>query len=168
MELVIFMIAAAGIAWFVVRRKPVRSTGDGSAQQGPDETPVVSAEVEAKSSGKEFLIRSDDGEWYTYPEGSGGEVFHPREHAFTVVEGTLGGYAIEINGCTVEFSNEMVGIQVIMRSDCTMDDPAALALVIDIMRTVESVTGQPSQVLQVGGWDTGNEPEWADRPIGPL
>lgn len=58
MELLIFMIVVAGIAWLVLRSKPGSSIpGNGSAQQGREEMPAGYAEVEVESSGKEFLIR---------------------------------------------------------------------------------------------------------------
>ena len=92
----------------------------------------------------EFLIKRTDGDWFDFPPGS--DPYRPVAIQFRRVEG-WGDGRIEIDGCEISFSSEDPGIQVSFHGQ--MSEPRAVAIVDEIRQSIERVSKQHAEAIQI-------------------
>ncbi|HEU4453436.1 MAG TPA: hypothetical protein VFR81_10260 [Longimicrobium sp.] len=107
----------------------------------------------------ELLISPIDVDFFYFPEELTAEMLRPISTPSKPIEG-WGTHRIEALGCEIAFSDEPMGFQVIFEP-CRLSEAEAEALVDEIRRNIERVTGERGRVT----WITGKDPDeeaWLD------
>jgi hypothetical protein len=92
----------------------------------------------------EYLIRPTTSEWFAFPKDS--EPYRTVRTPYTKVAG-WGNGRIEVEGCEISFSDEIVGVQVSFEGE--MSQSRADEVIEEIRQTMEAVAQESATVLQI-------------------
>ena len=101
----------------------------------------------------EYLIQPVESEFFQFSPNEWSDVLRPTSFQSKVIDG-WGNLRLEIEGCEVSFSDEMVGIQICFKN-CDIPKEMADLIVQEICQQYVLLTGEEAIVIPID----------SDRPI---
>jgi hypothetical protein len=95
----------------------------------------------------EFIIQRTDGDYFGVHKSQYAKVLRPIETPSRPIDG-WGDHRIVVDGAEISFSFEPPGFQVVFETGA-LDADRQLAIVTEILRSIERATGQRGQVIAV-------------------